>query len=250
MKKDFYYQIKGKQGKDQCYGAGFSDNWVFPPIFSGKISAIDKKEAKILIEDEYKKKFPLRVLKKDIDSNDFLLSIKDMTNNEYLKGLFESQECEECQMTFRRIDLYNNSNERYKGDCFCSDSCKSINYERKRVVEFNKNVDFYSAIPVIYKITNKKTSKCYIGQTNQSFTLRWWQHIKWGKSDCKFHEEMRSSNITDWTFEVIHICKTSDELDERESYYIREFDSINNGYNTVKVGDYIPDKKQELLSQN
>lgn len=249
-KLEFYYQIKGKKAPEQYYNAGISDTWVFPPIFSGRVIAKDKIEAKALIEEEYQKKFPMRVLKKDIDSNDFLLSIKDMTDNQYLKNLFEFQECEECGKKFRRIDLYNDANERYKGDGLCSWSCRDIYFERKRVEDFNNNNnnnDFYSSIPVIYKITHKPSGKVYIGQTNQSFTLRWWQHIKWGKSDCKFHKAMRETPITEWSFEVIHICNDSKELDERESFYIREFDSINNGFNSARVGDHEPDKKQATL---
>ena len=228
---EFYYQIKGKAGVDnQSLSC-----WAFPPIFSGKVSAKNKAQAKEIIEKEYHKKFSLRVLRKDLDNNEFLLKIEDMTDNDYLKSLFEERECIECKMKFRRIDLYNNANEVYKGDKFCSDSCKQIYYERERAENFEQNQGFYDSIPVIYRITNKNNNKIYIGQTTQSFTLRWWQHIKWGKSDCKFHKAMRKSKITDWIFEVIEVVKDKSKLDERESYYIKHYNSIKKGYNTLNV---------------
>ena len=230
-KQKFYYQIKGKSGEsDYSFG-----NWAFPPIFSGRVFAKDKKEAKKIIEEEYHRKFPLRVLSKDLGNHEFLLKIDDMEKNEYLKALFEERKCKECKQKFRRIDIYNDSNVRYKGTEYCSDSCKDKAYERARY-EINESMFNESGnVPVIYKITNNVTNKCYIGQTIQSFTLRWWQHIKWGKSDCKFHEAIRNSKLTDWKFEVIDIVASKEKLDEREAFYMNYYDSISGGYNTAKV---------------
>lgn len=237
--KYYYYQIKGKTGDKD----GWS-NWTFPPIYSGRIKAENKIEAKKMIEQNYNKHFPLRVLNKDLDSNEFLLKIEDMTNNNYLIKLFEYNECknEECKKKFRRIDLYNDTNVKTKGMDYCSDKCREIErekYEIERIKNFNNpemdNPNGFYNIPVIYKITNKNNNMCYIGQTTQSFTLRWWQHIKWGESDCKFHKAIQKGKLTDWLFEIIEVVENRYCLDERESYYIKQFDSINKGYNTVKV---------------
>ncbi len=234
MTKEFYYQIKGKEGKDSDMGYSYS-NWSFPPIFSGKVLAENKKEAKKIIEEEYNKKFPLRVLSKDLDNNEFLLKITDMDTNPFLKELFIEKECKECKNKFRRIDLYNDANVRYKGIEYCSDSCKDKAYEKTKFEISDSMFNEAGNVPVIYKITNTKTNMCYIGQTVQSFTLRWWQHIKWGQSDCKFHKAMQNSKLTDWIFEVIDVPKSKEELNEKEAYYIKKFDSINKGYNTVKL---------------
>ena len=229
--KEFYYQIKGKAGKNDY---SFS-NWAFPPIFSGRVTAKDRKEAQKIIEQEYNKKFPLRVLSKDLDSNEFLLKITDMEDNEYLKALFDEIECQECHQKFRRIDLYNDANSGYKGTEYCSDTCKEKSFERRKF-EINQSMFNESGnVPVIYKITNKITCKCYIGQTIQSFTLRWWQHFKWGNSDCKFHNAIKNSKLTDWTFEIIDVASSEDELNEKEAYYIKKFNSIDEGYNTATV---------------
>ena len=211
--------------------------------------AKDKKEAKKIIEAEYNKSFPLRVLSKDLDKNEFLLMIQDMTENKYLKALFKERKCKECQSKFRRIDLYNDANSHYKGTEYCSGDCKDKGYERTRYEINGEMFDESGNVPVIYKITNKKTDKCYIGQTIQSFTLRWWQHVKWGKSDCKFHQAMKGSKLTDWKFEVIDVVSdgSKEKLDERESFYIKYYDSINDGYNTAKVEGHHHDKNQKEL---
>lgn len=231
--KEFYYQIKGKKSETQSS----LSNWVFPPIFSGKVEAEDKQEAKKLIEEEYGRQFPLRVLSKDLDSNEFLLNIEDMTNNYHAQSLFEKKvcQCEGCNKTFRRIDKYNDLNLEYKNSTYCSDECTKLEAERKRYEVTESQIDNWSNVPVIYKITNKRTNLCYIGQTMQSFTLRWWQHIKWGRTDCKFHNAMKASDITDWTFEVVEIVLDTKLLSIREAYHINLHDSIENGYNSVNV---------------
>ena len=247
MIAQFYYQIKGKKGADDY---SFS-NWSFPPIFSGKVSAKDKKEAKLMIEKEYGKKFPLRVLQKDLDSNEFLLKIEEIKEGSHIQRLFEERKCENpnCSNKYRKIDIYNDTNFRDTYGC-CSEECSRKVKEIRQEAYFTE-VDFFSnAIPVIYKITNKHTKLCYIGQTIRSFTLRWWEHIT-RPSDCKFHSALKESKISDWVFEVVEVIPSGnkEKLDERESYWIRYYDSINNGFNTAKVGNYLPDNSQKLIEE-
>ena len=58
---EFYFQIKGKRSKkdpDRLGGGlyGGTSNWVFPPLFSGKVEAKDKEEANEKINKLYGKK--------------------------------------------------------------------------------------------------------------------------------------------------------------------------------------------------
>lgn len=238
--KEFYYQIKGRTGEKQSSGGFFgSGNWSFPPIFSGKVEAKDKKEAKKLIEEEYGREFPMRVLKKDLDSNEFLLSIKEITDQR-TKKLFEIQPCSHCGTEFRVIDLYNDANTHTNS--FCSDKCANDSRELRRI-EYNENYHMNgNHLPVIYKITNKITDMCYVGKTNQAFTLRWYQHFFQG-SGTKFHEAIKEHTIENWLFEVIEIVKIEsgdfknrDEADkfiiEREQYWIKTYNTIEKGYNS------------------
>lgn len=238
---DFYYQIKGKANAIEL---GYGGNWSFPPIFSGKVSAKDKNRAKAMIELEYNKQFPVRVLSKDLDSNEFLLSIKEIEGkNKRIYRLFEYIKCEQCECEFRIIDSYNDSNQSYKGQQYCSDKCKEDAYViRLNEYKFKENING-SSLPVIYKITNKTTGLSYIGKTTQVFTLRWYQHFFHG-SETEFHKAIKDSDITDWIFEILEsiyldnsIIKTSTDADnfilEREKHWIDKFNTIIHGYNSL-----------------
>lgn len=251
---DFYYQIKGKANKGQetvfTRAGEVEATWVWPPIFSGKVeNCVDAKEAKEKIELEYNKKFSTRVLKKDLDSNEFLLKIEEIKENSRSYDLFKPKSCEYCGKEFLLIDKYNDYNETDKSPIYCGQKCKELSQQAWRDKYYeNRNNSFEGIhIPVIYKITNKLTQQCYIGKTNQAFTLRWYQHFFQSKT-CKFHESIKQTKLTDWTFEVIEIIdvdiknndlniKTKKELEtyvlERERFYINKHDSINNGYNSI-----------------
>lgn len=219
---DFYYQIKGKTG-DGEWG-----KWSFPPIFSGKVTANDIKQAKTNIAIEYGKQFPSRVLEKDLDSNEFLMSCKEIKPTDlYTQRLFEPINCKHCNNVFTVIEKYNNWHERNKGNEYCSQSCK---LEATPIENYIPSNSVHK--PVIYLITNNKTGMVYIGKTTQPFTLRWYQHFfQHGK--CKFHEAIRSSHITEWTFKVLELVEDISKIDEREHFYITHYDSKRTGYNSV-----------------
>ncbi len=236
---EYYYQIKVQKN---AYDYGMA-SWAFPPIFVGKVVACDKIKAKCLVEDMYGKKFPLRVLKKALESNEFLLSLKEIgPDDHHIKRLFELRKCKQCSNEFRIIDKYNDTNCHDKGPGFCSSEC---NREYSQVQTFKycqaENLKG-SRRPVIYRITNKKSQMCYIGKTTQAFTLRWYQHF-FHSGDCKFHRAIKESKITDWEFEVVEMVsipgdiKTVEEIEslirQREIYHIKQNDSVLSGYNTV-----------------
>ena len=92
--------------------------------------------------------------------------------------------------------------------------------------------------PVIYRVFNRLTGMSYVGKTTQVFTLRWYQHFYHG-GKCKFHDAIKASKKEDWDFSIIETVVTpkDEDLDcfvaTREQFWIDEFDSIENGYNTV-----------------
>jgi len=241
MIKSFYYQIKGKLATSKQGLYGGDQNWSFPPIFSGKVEAENKKEAKLLIEEEYGRVFPLRVLKKDLDSNEFLLSIEEIKEGSHIHKLFEQKSCLNCGSTFYVIDMYNDMHRDFTSHEFCSYKCKEEQNNVRRMLSYESNNVSGNQCPIIYKIANKNTGLCYIGKTTQVFTLRWYQHFYQG-GNCKFHNAVKESKFIDWTFEVIEIVdipkdiKRLNEIEniilERERYWINYYDSINNGYNS------------------
>lgn len=234
---EFFFQIKGKAGPD-AYSMG---NWAWPPIWSDKVEAVDYHDAKNKIDEMYGKKFPSRVLKKDLDANEFLLSITPMDRaDSYMLRMFEVQKCKCCDIEFKVIQKYQIGNPG-GGMSYCSSECQRSHNE----IEYYRNKEEGNGIhvPVIYRIHNKVANKSYIGKTKQAFTFRWYQHIFQPKSDTKFYSEIEKTKITDWIFEVVEIIKmpehikTREEMDrhilERETFYMKQFDSVRNGYNTA-----------------
>jgi hypothetical protein len=221
--KIFYYQIKGSK-KDEYGGLG----WSWPPIWQDIVKADCKKTVKETIEKEYNNKFPQRVLRKDLKTGMFLLNIQEIHEGDYTHTkLLKVNVCQQCGSKWTILEKYK-INDGFYSQKYCSRECqdKNIGFEV---------IDNGSAVPVIYKITNKTTGMCYIGQTTQPFTLRWWQHFsKNNNSSAKFRKEIEKTKITDWIFEVIEITK-KENLNTRESYFINKYDSIENGYNTMNI---------------
>lgn len=85
----------------------------------------------------------------------------------------------------------------------------------------------------IYKITYKPNGFVYIGQSTD-ILQRWRDHLR-AKDASLFHQRLQSSNITDFTFEIVEECD-QDELDEKEQYWIQFYDSTKKGYNMTKGG--------------
>lgn len=258
---DFLFQIKGKLGEPESGFYGSTNNWSFPPIWQDKVEASNSKEAKLIIEEMYGRKFPLRVLSKDLESNEFLLSIKEIKHDDYWTAkLFENVECTHCKSKFKIIEKYQLGANNYGGRDFCCSECADKERENNRPKSY---LDLKEATSiheyVIYKITNKETGLCYIGQTKQAFTFRWYQHF-YQSSDVKFHEAIRSFPVTVWTFEVIDEIDVPAEIKydkeairklvlSKETEYIRKFNSVVNGYNSVRsINDGIEDIDQTEIS--
>lgn len=93
----------------------------------------------------------------------------------------------------------------------------------------------------IYKIQNLINGKCYIGQS-KDIKKRWAGHRKTmlNQSDHSYnnplYKSMRKYGIENFSFEVIEECLVS-ELNNKEKYYIQQYNSFFNGYNLTLGGD-------------
>lgn len=89
----------------------------------------------------------------------------------------------------------------------------------------------------IYKI-QFPNGKVYIGQS-VNHKNRWREHLREATkgNDLKVYKAMRKYNITIEAFSIIEDNITSqDEANTKEIYYIKEFNSIKNGYNITEGG--------------
>lgn len=91
----------------------------------------------------------------------------------------------------------------------------------------------------IYKITNIKNNKCYIGETIQDIKKRWRGHLSAIKRDggCKALKlAITKYGLENFNFEVIIICFDDDRL-IYEKQYIKKYNSlVPNGYNILEGG--------------
>lgn len=88
----------------------------------------------------------------------------------------------------------------------------------------------------IYKIENQITHQVYIGQSS-GIEKRWATH-KLRAADPSFNTKlylaMREYGVENFTFSILRKCAKK-YLDAYEQFYIKKFNSVEDGYNEVKV---------------
>ncbi len=105
----------------------------------------------------------------------------------------------------------------------------------------------------IYKIENTLNGKIYIGQA-VDIIRRWAKHL----NDCAnpnvdlydgyFYRSLRKYGVENFTFQVVELC-SQDELDCKEIYWIKKYDSFNNGYNQTLGGSKASKVDREAFFQ-
>lgn len=86
----------------------------------------------------------------------------------------------------------------------------------------------------IYKITNIQNNKVYIGQTIRPLKDRFNRHMSDALNyilDTHFARAIRKYGKENFIIEEIDSATSQDELNLKEQYWIRQYDSVNSGYN-------------------
>ena len=90
----------------------------------------------------------------------------------------------------------------------------------------------------IYKITNLKNQKVYIGQATD-LASRWKDHIKAGLGidtpNNILYAAMLKDGVENFSFEVLEECERA-SLNDRETHYIQFYEAQSWGYNMTKGG--------------
>lgn len=93
----------------------------------------------------------------------------------------------------------------------------------------------------IYIIRNIRNGKCYIGQTN-NLKARWIKHKNFLKNNKHHNRHLQAAwnkyGAEEFVFEILEECPI-EELDEKETYYIRKYETCINGYNLDEGGQGI-----------
>lgn len=95
----------------------------------------------------------------------------------------------------------------------------------------------------IYKITCKTSNKIYIGKTESSVDKRWNEHCRaaflesHGDYNFPFHRAIRKYGVENFIVETIDQTEDSEQLKEKEKYWINFYNSYYKGYNSTLGGD-------------
>jgi group I intron endonuclease len=92
---------------------------------------------------------------------------------------------------------------------------------------------------LVYKITNIKNNKFYIGQTNDMLA-RWISHLSFANSggETYFANAIRKHGENSFVIEILERCETEKFVSDREIFWIAELKSKdkNIGYNMTDGG--------------
>lgn len=86
----------------------------------------------------------------------------------------------------------------------------------------------------IYKITNIQNNKVYIGQTIRPIEQRFHRHINDALNnilDTHFARAIRKYGKENFIIETIDTAESQEELNQKEQYWIKFYDSVHQGYN-------------------
>lgn len=110
----------------------------------------------------------------------------------------------------------------------------------------------------VYKITNKINNKIYIGITSKGLSARWKEHLYNAEHGCpyKLHNAIRKYGKENFSIELIDFCNSWEELEEKEKYYISEYNTLQDefGYNMTEGGDgtisrYVTEETKDKIRQ-
>lgn len=99
---------------------------------------------------------------------------------------------------------------------------------------------------IIYKATNKKNGKSYIGQTIKTLKERMYDHKYDAKyRDFTFYQAIRKYGWKNFEWSVLEEVSSIEELNKQEGYWIGYYDTYCNGYNSTLGGEYNPMHNEE-----
>jgi len=90
---------------------------------------------------------------------------------------------------------------------------------------------------VVYLVTNQTNGKQYVGQTIQPLEDRWSKHKS--TSNCvALGTAIQKYGSENFTIEILHVCKSKEEMDFVEIFYITFLNTkSHNGYNIADGGE-------------
>lgn len=104
---------------------------------------------------------------------------------------------------------------------------------------------------VIYLIKNRVNGKCYVGQTSNLFKERIYGHLRPSKKQMQtIHCAIQKYGKGNFIFGILEYIYDGIDIDEREKFWISQFDSFKNGYNETPGGKRIELSKEKTTQRN
>ena len=90
----------------------------------------------------------------------------------------------------------------------------------------------------IYLITNNINQKQYVGQTIMTLKQRWNKHLSVSRQEnpTGIAGAIKKYGKDNFTMQLLATCNIED-LNDLEQYYIKKYDTFNNGYNLTLGGE-------------
>ena len=119
-------------------------------------------------------------------------------------------------------------------------------------IEVEKNPEKYNYNPnkeihgIIYLVNNIESNKYYVGQTVNSFDIRYpsgWLYEHGRKDTVKHDLQLYGENSFKY-IKIFKVAYSQHELDKLEAYYIDYYNSYENGYNETR-GNIFTDRGKE-----
>lgn len=238
--KAFIRVVKSMVAKDYLIGFN-SVEVVREPV----IEAADKTEVKLILLEKYPQFFQNgKVYEKETkdEAQFFYVVIYPLYNHEIEMINDGEWKCDHCGQIHENkyVSRPYVSERLFPGLLFCKSEDDYCIKEYKN--NFYKDIElpddeFYikkDSPNYIYKITEKKSGKSYVGKTRNAPFFRWWNHLT--HSSSPFGTYLRGTKLSDWTFEVLDVLpyETSNtDVLRIESEFIVKYNCIENGYNSV-----------------
>lgn len=100
----------------------------------------------------------------------------------------------------------------------------------------------------IYKIVNDLNQKVYIGKTDRTIEIRWYEHKRDYKNKARENRPLYKA-FNKYGIENFHIelIEETTDPEEREKYWIEQYGSFKYGYNATLGGDGKPFVDVDLI---
>ena len=105
---------------------------------------------------------------------------------------------------------------------------------------------------IIYLVTNLINQMKYVGQTTRTLKQRKSSHLSSSKKGSTYylHRAIRKYGAENFKWEVIHNATSEEELNEKETYFIKEYNTNSQvGYNLTEGGRGIRGWKHSELTK-